>query len=71
MKPQLLKNGFRMAAEHFQLPERVFRLQNLHQFHLVKLVDADHAAVDAAGASGFPAEAGRVLGHLDGQVAFL
>ena len=60
-----------MAAEHFKLPEGVFRLQNLDQLHLVKLVDADHAAVDASGAPGFPAEAGRVRGHLDGQLAFL
>ena len=26
MQPQFLKDGFRMAAENFQLPERVFRL---------------------------------------------
>ena len=57
---QFLKNDFGLASQFFMRLGGFFRMNNLHQFNLVKLMLADHAAHIATAGTGFGPVARRV-----------
>jgi hypothetical protein len=62
---QPLQHGFGVRGELFERGIRIFRpLHDLHEFDLVELVLADHAARVLASRTGLRAEARRVRDHL-------
>jgi len=62
-----LQHGLGVAGEFFQRGPRLRRMHHLHQFHLVELVLADHAAGVLAVAARLRAKAGRVGDELERQ----
>ena len=65
---QFLQNGFRMQHQLLMRLGAFFRVHDLHHFHLVELMLANHAARVLAITAGLGAEAGAVADEFQRQI---
>lgn len=66
---QQLQHFLGVTGHLFQRGHRVFRADDLHHFNFIELVHTDQTAGVAAIGTGFRAEARRMGGHFDRQIA--